>query len=123
VPYIYITKNGICICYNTIMYLEIVQNIIHYGMHFVLPGIIAFIFYKNRWKNVYGILLLTMLVDLDHLFANPIFDPERCSIGYHFLHSYSAIAVYVLLIFSKKTRIIGIGLVLHMITDFLDCLW
>ena len=37
-----------------------------------------------------------MAVDLDHLLADPIFDPHRMSIGFHPLHSYPAIAVYVL---------------------------
>lgn len=64
-----------------------------------------------------------MLVDLDHLFAYPIFDPNRCSINFHFLHTYYAMAVYVLLLFFKKPfRIIGIGLLFHMLTDYIDCL-
>lgn len=103
------------------------QIIIHYGLHFLIfPGLVAFIFYKyfnQDWKKVFIIILLTMLVDLDHLFANPIFDPNRCSIGFHFLHSYFAIALYVSLLFFRKTRLIAIGLLLHMLTDFQDCLW
>lgn len=105
------------------MNIEIIQGIIHYSMHFLLPGLIAYFLYNEIWKKVWLLLLATMLVDLDHLFANPIFDPERCSIGFHFLHSQPAIAIYILLLIPKKTRIIAIGLVLHMITDYLDCLW
>ena len=33
-------------------------------------------------------MMATMLVDLDHLFADPIYDPDRCSIGFHPLHQY-----------------------------------
>ena len=95
--------------------------IIHYGLHFVVPGIIAFVFFKKNWKNVYGIFILTMLVDLDHLLATPIFESNRCSINFHPLHSYYAIGVYFLLIFLKKLRIIGIGLLLHMLADSIDC--
>ncbi len=62
-----------------------------------------------------------MLVDLDHLFADPVFDPSRCSIGFHTLHSYTAILIYVLLLWHPKTRIVGIGLLLHMATDAIDC--
>jgi hypothetical protein len=62
-----------------------------------------------------------MLVDLDHLLANPIFDPNRCSIGFHFLHSYYAILIYVTLLLFPKSRIVAIGLLLHMLTDYLDC--
>lgn len=66
-------------------------------------------------------MIATMLVDLDHLLADPIYDAERCSIGFHPLHSYPAIVIYVLMIVFPKTRIIGIGLVIHMILDYLDC--
>ena len=66
-----------------------------------------------------------MLVDLDHLFASPIFDPNRCSINFHPLHSYYAIGFYFLMAFipNTKVRIIAIGLLFHMATDFLDCNW
>lgn len=105
------------------MILELLPTIVHYSLHFLAPGIIAYVFFRSRWKQVWLILLLTMLVDIDHLWANPIFDPERCSIGFHFLHSYPAIGIYVVLLLFKKTRIVGIGLLLHMLTDFQDCLW
>lgn len=104
------------------MNAEIIQSIIHYGLHFIAPGIIAYIFFKKYWKRAYGIMLLTMLVDIDHLFANPIFDPERCSVGFHFLHSYPAIGVYAMLFAIPKTRIIGLGLLFHILTDYIDCL-
>jgi len=62
-----------------------------------------------------------MLVDLDHLLADPVYDPGRCSLGFHPLHSIWAIGVYVLLIFPKKTRVISIGLLVHMMLDGIDC--
>lgn len=68
-------------------------------------------------------MVATMLVDLDHLFANPIFDPGRCSINFHPLHTYWAMGVYVLLLLFKKTRIIAVGLLFHMLTDYIDCNW
>jgi len=93
----------------------------HYFLHLAFPAVIAFVFYHSNWKKVYLILLATMLVDLDHLLADPIFDPGRNSIGFHFLHSYYAIAVYfLLLLFKGNLRIIGIGLVFHIFTDFQD---
>lgn len=67
-------------------------------------------------------MMATMAVDLDHLLAVPIYDPNRCSIGFHPLHSYYAIGVYVLLLFFPKTRLVGIGLVIHMILDYLVCI-
>lgn len=97
------------------------QFVVHYFLHLVFPGIIAYIFYRPMWGRVYVVLLATMLVDIDHLFAIPIYDACRCSINYHFLHSYWAIAVYVLLLFFKPTRVVAIGLLLHMATDGIDC--
>ena len=102
---------------------DTMQQFIHYFLHLGFPLVIAFLFYnKNRIRS-YLILVLTMLVDLDHLFATPLFDPCRCSIGFHPLHSYTAIIIYFVLLLHPKTRIIGIGLLLHMATDGIDCLF
>jgi len=96
--------------------------ILHYSLHFFLPLIIAILFFKKEWKKVYVIMLLTMIVDLDHLLANPIYQADRCSINFHPLHSYYAIALYFIMSFFRKPfNIIGIGLILHMIADFTDC--
>lgn len=92
-------------------------------MHFLIPGLIAYLFYREQWKKVWIIFILTMLVDIDHLIATPIFDSTRCSINYHPLHSYYAIGVYLVLLLPFKTRIIAIGLLFHMLTDAIDCLW
>ena len=93
----------------------------HYGFHFIIPLGIAIFFFKKNWKKVYLIFIATMLIDLDHLLANPIFDPNRCSINFHPLHSYIAIGFYFLLSIWKKTRVIGIGLLLHILADTIDC--
>ena len=62
-----------------------------------------------------------MAVDIDHLLAVPIYDPNRCSIGFHPLHSYIAIGTYFILLFFPKARLIALGLVIHMMLDYLDC--
>lgn len=97
------------------------QTFAHYGIHFLLPLTVGLLFYKPNWKYAYFIMILGMLIDLDHLLANPVFDPNRCSINFHPLHSYYAIFIYVLLLFPKKTRLIGLGLVIHIIADVVDC--
>lgn len=100
------------------------QTFVHYFLHLGFPLIIAKIWFKDNWKNVYLIFLATMLVDLDHLLADPIFKANRCSIHFHFLHTYYAMGVYAFLLFFKKSfRIIGIGLLFHMLTDFIDCMF
>ena len=100
------------------------QILTHYGLHYIFPVFIALYFYKDEWKKAYLILVATMLVDLDHLLADPMFDPERCSILFHPLHSFEAIILYALMLFVPgKIRLVGIGLLLHMLTDFIDCLF
>jgi len=98
------------------------QPILHYGIHFGLPLAIALVFFKPKWKVAFLIMICTMLIDLDHLLATPIFNPERCSINFHPLHSYAAMAVYFILLIPKKTRILGLGLCIHMLADWVDCL-
>ena len=94
-------------------------------MHFLAPGLLAWLFFRSQWPRVWLLLVLTMLVDLDHLFSTPIFDPGRCSIGFHPLHTLPAIFIYLLLLWvpNQLVRILAIGLLLHMLTDFADCLW
>lgn len=98
------------------------QPILHYGIHFLLPLAVALLFFKTQWKTAYFIMICGMLIDLDHLLANPMFDPNRCSINFHPLHSYYAIGLYVLLLLPKKTRLIGLGLVIHIVADTVDCI-
>ena len=67
-------------------------------------------------------MLSAFIIDLDHLLANPIFDPNRCSVNFHPLHSYYAIVIYLILLIPKKTRLFGLGLVAHIMADTADCL-
>lgn len=125
--------------------LEYLQSLVHYSLHFLAPGMISWLFFRDQWKKAWLIMLTTMLVDLDHIFAcsdlfpieggivfdqiphllscKEIFVPTRCSIGFHPLHTYYAVTVYILLLIPRRTRIAALGLVLHMATDYQDCLW
>jgi len=67
-------------------------------------------------------MLLTMVIDLDHLLANPVFDPLRCSIGFHPLHSYLAIAAYLLMLALPGLRFVALGLLIHIGLDSLECI-
>jgi hypothetical protein len=96
--------------------------IVHYGFHFLAPLAISILFYKKSWKLVYLLFIGTMLIDIDHLLANPIFDANRCSINLHPLHTFYAIGVYTIMLIPKKIRVLGIALLLHMFTDYLDCI-
>jgi len=99
-----------------------VHSALHIALHFLVPGIIAILFFKYRWKQAWLIMVATMIVDFDHLLANPIYDPNRCSINFHPLHSYTAIFLYIILTAFPKSRLIGLGLLLHMGIDLTDCI-
>jgi hypothetical protein len=111
----------------------------HIALHFIIPLLVALVFYRSRWRSTTIIMFATMLVDVDHLLADPIYDPNRCSIAFHPLHTWPAIVVYVVLflvplIVSKRlvgedlqivmriSHLIGFGLLIHMVLDGLDCL-
>ena len=108
------------------------REITHYGLHFLAPVLLALFFRKDRRVKAYLTMLATMAVDADHLLADPIFDPNRMSIGFHPLHSYLAIVVYGVMCFLPYEkwhwpwwlRAVAIGLIFHMITDWQDyVLW
>lgn len=94
---------------------------LHLVLHAAVPGLVAWIFFRAIWRKAWLLMLATMVVDLDHLLAVPIYDPGRCSIGFHPLHTAPAIAIYVALAVWPKTRLIGLGLLIHMALDFSDC--
>ncbi|UCD79066.1 MAG: hypothetical protein JSW26_27310 [Desulfobacterales bacterium] len=100
-----------------------IRSLLHILLHLIVPGIIAKAVFRDRWKSAWGIMALTIIVDLDHLLSDPIYEPNRCSIGFHPLHTYPAIFVYLVLTGITKTRLIGLGLLIHMALDGFDCIW
>ena len=99
------------------------RPIVHLGLHLIIPGIASRLLFPKRWKTAWLVMMVGMIIDLDHLLADPIFDPNRCGINVHLLHSLPAIAVYGVLAAIPKTRILGLGLVIHILLDGFDCLW
>jgi hypothetical protein len=112
---------------------------IHIALHFIVPLLVALAFYRSRWRYATGIMIATMLVDADHLLADPIYDPNRCSIGFHPLHTAPAIVVYAILFalpvavgrkpdeqglhpMARVIHLMGLGLLIHMALDGIDCL-
>jgi Family of unknown function (DUF6122) len=114
--------------------------VIHIALHVAVPLLVAFWFYRPRWHHTAMVLLATMVVDLDHLLAQPIYDAQRCSIGFHPLHTVGAIAIYAVLFVvplmprvgvgaskpavrraTQLLHLIGLGLLIHMALDLGDC--
>lgn len=111
----------------------------HIVLHLVIPMLVALALYRSRWRSASLIMVATMLVDVDHLLATPIYDPNRCSIGFHPLHTWPAIlfyaALFLLPLIAEKdqlstkfqsavrlSQLIGAGLLIHMALDWIDCL-
>lgn len=112
---------------------------LHLALHALVPLLIAFAFYRERAWQAFLIMIATMAVDADHLLADPIYDPDRCSIGFHPLHTWPAIAVYgalfIVPVIGRRAidpgtikpavrvlELVGLGLLIHMALDWADCL-
>lgn len=99
------------------------RTLTHLTLHAACPAVVARLGFPDRWKRAWLIMTATMIVDLDHLLATPVFDPDRCSIGFHPLHTWPAVIGFALLSGFSRTRLVGVGLMIHMVLDGLDCLW
>tara|TARA_B100000446_G_scaffold40601_5_gene36294 strand:+ start:19346 stop:19669 length:324 start_codon:yes stop_codon:yes gene_type:complete len=97
--------------------------VFHIFLHFLVPLLASLAVSRQHWLKIWLIMMATMAVDLDHLLANPIYDPSRCSIGFHPLHQWPWFIVYGGLSAFKQTRWIGLGLLIHMALDSIDCQW
>jgi hypothetical protein len=95
-------------------------------LHVVVPALVTRLYFERRfdaaWLRAWGTMMLTMLVDLDHLAADPIYDPMRCSMGFHPLHTFFPVIFYLVLLIPRQTRLIGAGLSIHMLLDTSDCM-
>ena len=100
-----------------------IRAALHLIFHVAVPAAVAGTFYRKVFARALIIMLATMLIDLDHLLANPVYDPGRCSLGFHPLHRYPIMVLYAFLAIWPKTRLVGLGLVIHMLLDGIDCVW
>ncbi len=102
---------------------ETLQFILHYGGHFLAPFLVARLFCGEKWGPAALIMLATNAIDLDHLMASPVFDPDRCSVGFHLLHGWEAALAFTVLLLIPRwwVRAIGLGALWHLAVDFGDC--
>ena len=94
---------------------------VHALLHSLVPGVVALLFYRPHWRRAWLILAAALLLDLDLVLATPMFDPNRCSINFHPLHTYWAMGGYVLMLFPRVTRVWAVGFLLHMVLDYTEC--
>ena len=97
------------------------RAIIHLLLHAAVPALVAWLFFRDRFGKAWLLMLLGWVIDLDHLLADPIYAPNRCSIGFHPLHTAPAIVAYGALTLPKRTRLFAIGLLIHVTLDAVDC--
>lgn len=95
--------------------------ILHLVLHVVVPAVIAFACYRDRFPWAFAWMLAGWLIDVDHLLAEPVYAPGRCSIGFHPMHTAPAILGYLLLLLPRRARPLGIGLLIHIVLDAIDC--
>jgi hypothetical protein len=103
--------------------MSLLQPILHYSGHFLVPFGLAWLVWRENWRRAGLLMAAANLIDLDHLLATPIFDPGRCSIGFHPLHTAYAAAVYAAMLLVPKWRVraFGLGALWHLAVDWGDC--
>jgi len=98
---------------------------VHALVGFILWGLLYLIEFKIlkrdfKSKRVLAQLLLSNLIDLDHLFAATVYVTGRCSINYHALHSFFIFPIYLLGLLTKY-RYFFLGIIAHLLVDYLGC--
>ena len=104
--------------------MAVLQFALHYGAHWLAPFLFARLLWAENWLRAGLVMLAANLIDLDHLLADPIFDPNRCSIGFHPLHDWIAALVYVAMLLIPRwwVRAFGLGALWHLAVDWGDCM-
>jgi len=97
------------------------RALLHLALHAAVPLAIALAWRRDRWLRTWLLLLAGWAIDVDHLLADPVYAQGRCSIGIHHLHGPVAIALYALLLLPRRTRVLAVGLLVHIGLDSLDC--
>jgi len=90
-------------------------------LHVTVPLAVAWLAYRDQFRKAFFTMLAGIAIDVDHLLVTPILHPDRCSVGFHLLHGYWFCAIYLVLALYKKTRLLGLGLVIHILLDAIEC--
>lgn len=96
-------------------------SVLHLVLHAAVPLVLAWIFYRPQWRRAWLLMLAGWVIDIDHLLADPIYAPNRCSIGFHPLHTAPAIGIYAALLVPSRTRLLAVGVLIHIALDAGDC--
>jgi hypothetical protein len=68
-----------------------------------------------------ALIIGSNLIDVDHLFSQPIYHPNRNPFTAHFLHKrwMLLITFSIILIFIRPLMFLGIGLLVHVFLDYI----
>lgn len=106
--------------------MDLLQPTLHYAGHWFVPFAIGWLIWRENWLRAGLLIASANLIDLDHLLADPMFDPNRCSIGFHLLHGWIGAAIYAVMIALRNApwwvRALGVGALWHLAVDYGDCM-
>jgi hypothetical protein len=96
------------------------NTLIHIASNIILSGIL-YLFFPLQIITILTQQILSNLIDLDHLFKRPIYDKNRCSINFHYLHKTWLIPIYCIGLFTNL-KWFFLGILLHLLLDYIECL-
>ncbi|NCP71995.1 hypothetical protein GW835_01210 [archaeon] len=106
--------------------IHIVSNILLIAIIYLFDKEVKKWFLEDKKSFLYLCLSVfgSNLIDIDHLLATPIYDPTRCSINFHPLHSWYTMPLWVLGLLqnNKFIRYFSLGVLLHLWLDWISCL-
>lgn len=67
------------------------------------------------------LIICSNLIDLDHLLSKPVYHPKRNPFTTHLIHKKFKfiVAFSLLLIFFRPLMFLGVGLLLHLLLDYI----
>lgn len=100
--------------------------LVHFAANLIVAAAVAAFRARGvpAWRDVawvFAPMAASNAMDADHLLADPIYDPARCSINFHPLHHAFAMPAYALALAWARTRALAIGVWTHLALDALDC--
>ena len=102
--------------------ISVPTGVLHGLLHLFVPLLVARLGWPARWRRAAVVLVAMNLIDLDHLLATPVYDADRCSIGFHPLHGWIAFLGWTALLLWPPGRLVGVGALVHLALDGIDCL-
>jgi len=98
--------------------ITLVHIIFNLTAYFSLSRIFSF----EMELGIAILLISAELIDLDHLFSRPMIQRNRNSFKTHFFHKNWKIVILfaIILLFFNPAYAIGLGLISHMVLDFID---